>query len=227
MSRLAFWIDVDNTLLNNDDVKKDQDSALRIELGPELTQRYWDIYEEVRKERGVVDIPLTLKRFREQVPTSEISDVQYQHAVSLFMNYPFPRQLYPQALETLQYLNTLGTTVIVSDGDLAYQAEKIFESNIAHVVEGRVLLYTHKQEHIEEILKLYPAEHVASIDDKPQILEDMKRLLGDKVTTVFVKQGKYARERFSDGFTPDISVDHIADLQQIGAEQFVKRSGEE
>ena len=222
MSQLAFWIDVDNTLLNNDDVKKDQDQALQIELGPELAQRYWAIYEDVRKEGRVVDIPLALQHFRGQVPTSEMSDVQYQHAASLFMNYPFPRKLYPGALETLQYLNTLGTTIIVSDGDLAYQAEKIFESNIAHVVEGRVLLYTHKQEHIEEILKVYPAEHVVSVDDKPLILEDMKRLLGNKVTTVFVKQGKYAREGFSAGFTPDISVDHIADLLQISAEQFLK-----
>lgn len=221
MPTLVFWLDVDNTLLNNDEVKIEQDQALQNELGPELAKNYWDIYEDVRHELGVVNIPLALERFREQVPESVIDNTRYEHVVSLFMNYPFPKQVYPGALETLSYLSTLGTTVVVSDGDLTYQAEKIFESNIANAVDGRVLLYVHKQEHLDEIKKKYPADHAVTIDDKPQILEDIKSILGDSVTTVFVEQGKYAKEGFSEGFTPDIAVKNIADVQHITVEQFL------
>ncbi|HTI14741.1 MAG TPA: HAD family hydrolase [Dictyobacter sp.] len=220
MPTLTFWIDVDNTLLANDDVKQRQDDFLQSELGPELTKRYWDAYEQVRKEKGVVDIPFTLRRFREQIPHSELDDYTYRHAHSMFDNFPFYNFLYPEALETLQALNRIGTTVIVSDGDLNYQAEKILNSAVAEAVGGRVLLYIHKQHHLEEIMQRYPADHYAMIDDKPQILADMKKLLGDKLTTVFVKQGKYANAGFPEGFIPDVSVEHLKDLQQLPASQF-------
>ncbi len=67
MPTLAFLLDVDNTLLANDDVKKDFDEHLQVELGPKLTQRFWDIYEQVRHEESVVDIPQSLKLLREDV----------------------------------------------------------------------------------------------------------------------------------------------------------------
>lgn len=221
MPTLVFWIDVDNTLLNNDEVKKAQENVLQVSLGPELTQRYWDTYEAVRKDEGLVDIPQTLERFHAEVPSTEMDDFTYQHVKSVFVNYPFPQNLYPQALETLRYLGTLGTTVIVSDGDLYYQAGKIFESNIASTVDGRVLLYVHKQQHLKEIEQEYPADHVVCIDDKPTILADIKKLLGAKSTTVFVRQGKYAQEAFPEGFTPDITVEHIADLQHLSKSHFL------
>src|SRR5690349_22868584 len=156
MSSLAFWLDVDNTLLNNDGVKEDFDRIIRVELGPELTQRFWDIYEQVREERSVIDIPLSLKRLREQISQQELDELTYEHVRSIFDNYPFVKALYPYTLEVLHHLSQLGTTVIVSDGDPVFQAEKIVNSQLATAVEGRVLLYIHKQEHIDEIMKLYP-----------------------------------------------------------------------
>lgn len=147
MPTLVFLLDVDNTLLDNDNVKKVWDEHLQAELGPELTARFWEIYEQVRHERDVVDIPLALQRFREEIPLTKMDEQTYLHVQSLFENYPFSQALYPHALETLRYLRTLGLTVIVSDGDLYFQAEKIFKSGLAEVVEGRVLLYVHKQEH--------------------------------------------------------------------------------
>ncbi|GCE02793.1 HAD family hydrolase [Dictyobacter aurantiacus] len=220
MSTLVFWIDVDNTLLDNDRVKEEQNQFLLSELGPALTEHYWNLYEEVRKERGVVDIPLTLRRFREKTSQDELDAQTYQHVVSMFENYPFQQAVFPGVFETLQYLNTIGTVVIVSDGDLNYQAEKIFNSALADAVNGRVMLFVHKQEHIDEITKRYPADHYAIIDDKPRILVDVQHLMHDQTTTVFVKQGKYAKEAFPDGFVPDIAVEHIADLKNIPAEQF-------
>ncbi|HYL42512.1 MAG TPA: HAD family hydrolase [Ktedonobacteraceae bacterium] len=222
MPNLVFWIDVDNTLIDNDAVKNDLDAHIQVELGPALSKRFWDIYEQVREASGVVNIPLALQRLREQTPLTELDEQTYLHVQSIFINYPFFKALYPGVLETLQYLRSLGLTVIVSDGDMFFQAEKIFHSNLAEAVEGRVLLYVHKQKHLEEIMQKYPADHYAAIDDKPQILADIKASMGERVTTVFVEQGKYAADQKPTNFHPDISVLHIADLRNFSADQFIK-----
>jgi FMN phosphatase YigB (HAD superfamily) len=221
MATLVFLIDVDNTLIDNDHVKDDLDEHIKVEMGEALTTRFWEIYEQAREESDVVNIPLALKRLREQTSISELDEQTYLHVHSLFDNYPFFNALYPHTLETLHYLRTLGLTVIVSDGDMYFQAEKIFSSAIAETVEGRVLIYTHKQKHLQEIMKLYPADHYAMIDDKPQILADSKLILTNKLTTVFVQQGKYASSQKPANFTPDISVPQIGDLRNYRVEQFL------
>lgn len=221
MTTLAFLIDVDNTLIDNDYVKSDLDKHIRVQMGKTVTDRFWELYEKTREEGDVINIPLALKWLREQTPLSELDELTYQHVHSLFDNYPFFNALYPHALETLRYLRTLGLTVILSDGDLYFQAEKIFNSDIAETVEGRVLLYTHKQEHLQEIMELYPVDHYVMIDDKPEILADSKLILGDKLTTVFVKQGKYAADTPPDNFAPDIVTQHIGDLRRYSSEQFL------
>ena len=221
MLTLVFLIDVDNTLIDNDFVKSDLDEHIKVEMGEKVTNRFWELYEQAREESSVVNIPLALKWLREQTPLSELDEQTYLHVHSLFDNYPFFNALYPHTLETLRYLRTLGLTVIVSDGDLYFQAEKIFNSAIAETVEGRVLIYTHKQEHLYEIMKQYPADHYAMIDDKPQILLESKLILGNKLTTVFVQQGKYAVDSKPDNFTSDITVKHIGDLRRYSAEQIL------
>src|SRR5579859_5499266 len=221
MQTLIFLLDVDNTLLDNDGIKEIWDQHLQVDLGPQLTKRFWDIYEQVRKEREVVDIPLSLSRLREQMPLTELDEQTYKHIHSIFENYPFYQALYPHAIETLQYLRTIGLTVIVSDGDQFFQAEKIVNSALAETVEGRVLLYIHKQEHIDEIMQTYPADHYIMIDDKPQILHDSQQIMRGRLTTVFVVQGKYAHGQLPTGFAPDITVSHIGDLRSYTREQFL------
>lgn len=221
MTTLAFLLDVDNTLLDNDGVKQDFDRLIQVELGPTLTQRFWDIYEQVREEKSVIDIPLSLERLREQTSLQELDEQTYEHVCSIFNNYPFGKAVYPYVFETLQHLSQLGTTVIVSDGDLVFQALKIVNSQLAAAVEGRVLLFVHKQEHLNEVMKHYPADHYVMIDDKPQILVDSKEIMGNRLTTVFVHQGKYAEQQPTP-FTPDITVEHIADLRHYTTEQFLR-----
>jgi FMN phosphatase YigB (HAD superfamily) len=222
MTSLVFLIDVDNTLIANDDVKRDFDAHLQVELGPKLTARFWELYEQARKESAVVDIPLALTWLRQQTPLTEMDEQTYLHVHSIFDNYPFFKALYPHALETLHYLRILGLTVIVSDGDCVFQPEKIFNSDLAEAVEGRVLIYVHKQQHLQEIMQQYPADHYVMIDDKPDILADAKAIMGDCLTTVFIKQGKYAEGEMPANFTPDITVLHIADLRNYSAEQFLR-----
>jgi len=219
MPILVFLLDVDNTLIDNDAAKVDLDEHLKVQLGEKLAARYWELYEQARKQEDVVDIPLALKWLREQTPLSEMDDETYLHVKSIFDNYPYFNRLYPHTLETLQHLRTLGLTVIVSDGDMYFQPEKIFRSDLAETVEGRVLIYKHKQEHLDEIQQRYPADRYVMIDDKPDILADSQALIGNVLTTVFVKQGKYASQ-FPANFKPDITVLHIGDLRTFTAEQF-------
>ena len=222
MPTLVFLLDVDNTLLDNDAVKDDLNEHLKVEVGEQLTARYWELYEQARHESDVVNIPLALQRLRDETPLSVLDEETYRHVHSIFDNYPFFDKLYPYALETLHHLRTLGLTVIVSDGDRCYQPEKIFRSDLAETVEGRVLIYIHKQQHLDEIEQRYPADRYVMIDDKPQILADSAAKMGNVLTTVFVEQGKYATNQHPDGFTPDISVLHIGDLRSYTAEQFLK-----
>ena len=220
MPALVFWLDVDNTLIANDDVKEDLDRHLQSEVGPQLAQRYWDLYEQVRKEESVVDIPRALVELREQTSLAEMDELTFQHVKSIFDNYPFIKALYPYALETVQHLGTLGTTVIVSDGDPIFQSEKILNSSLAEIVDGRVLLYIHKQQHLEETMKAYPGDHYVMVDDKPDILLDTKELLQERVTTVFVRQGKYAKQ-LPEHFQADIALNPIGDLPSYIAPQFL------
>src|SRR5712691_415607 len=221
MSTLVFLIDVDNTLIDFDYVKDDLDEHIKVHMGERVTTFFWELYERTREKSGEINIPLALQWLREQTPLSELDEQTYLHVHSLFDNYPFFNVLYPHTLETLHYLRTLGLTVIVSDGDMYFQAEKIFNSALAETVDGHVLIYTHKQEHLREVKKRYPADHYAMIDDKPQILAESKLILGNNLTTVFVQQGKYAAGQKVANFTPDISVQHIGDLRNYSAEQFL------
>ncbi|MBX5451470.1 HAD family hydrolase [Thermogemmatispora sp.] len=227
MSQLVFWIDVDNTLLNNDQVKAELDRGLRTLLGEGLTERFWNLYEAVRHESGVVDIPQTLRHLREQTPLSELSDEAFQQVRALFEHYPFATALYPGALEVLEHLSHLGLTVIVSDGDHLFQAEKIAHSHLAEAVSGRVLIYDHKERHLEETMRRYPGEHYVAIDDRLDLLAACKAQLGEKLTTVFVRQGRHAEQglRQPGHYQADRSVAAIAELRHCREKDFMPVRG--
>ena len=221
MQSLVFLLDVDNTLLDNDAIKEDWAKQLQAMVGPALARRFWEIYEQVRREREVVDIPLALSRLREEVPITEMDEQTYQRVRSLFEDYPFYKKLYPYAIKALEYLRSIGLTVIVSDGDQVFQAKKIVRSRLVEAVEGRVMILTHKQEHLDEITRAYPANHYVMIDDNPHILHASKQIMTDRLTAVFVVQGHYAAVPPPEGFAPNLTVQHIGDLRNYGREKFL------
>ena len=107
-----FLYDVDNTLLNNDQLKADADTQLFSLLGDQWSDIFWQIYEDVRHQEDVVDIPkrcAVLSRSA-QTPTFATKCGNFEHV-------DFAHYLYPGALAALRYTATLGTNVIVSDGD--------------------------------------------------------------------------------------------------------------
>lgn len=219
--RPVFILDVDNTLLDNDAIKADYDRRLRGLLGSDLLQRFWETYEEVREETGTVDYPLTLERFRADCPDTAV----LEQARALIMDYPFAERLYPDTLATLAHLRQIGRPAIVSDGDQVYQALKIEQSGLRAAVEGHVLIYVHKEDHLSAIMTRWPSMLYIMVDDKARILAATKAQLPDRLVTVHVRQGHYGLETEQYTPPPDISTASIGDLRVYSVEDFIRHIG--
>ena len=71
-------------------------------------------------------------------------------------------------------------------------SRKVERSGLWRAVDDHVLIYIHKESELEYVERLYPANHYVLIDDKLHILTAVKKIWGERVTTVFPKQGHYA-----------------------------------
>ncbi len=209
-SDLVFLIDCDNTLLDNDRVQQELSTHLASEYGADCRDRYWRIFEQLRSELGYADYLGALQLYR----LHHERDTRLLCMSSYLIDYPFADQLYPQALNVVRHLSTIGTTVILSDGNVVFQPRKIERSGIRDAVEGRVLIYIHKERMLDAVADAYPARKYVMIDDKLRVLTAMKQEWGDRLTTVFPRQGHYAFDEKILAQYPaaDITVDRIGDL---------------
>jgi FMN phosphatase YigB (HAD superfamily) len=211
MTDTVVLLDVDNTLLDNDAVIADLRRHLVSVFGPECDARYWDIFEQLRTELGYADYLGALQRYRVEQPR-EMQVLQ----ISLFLlHYPFTTRVYPGALDAIRGLRSRGRTAILSDGDVVFQPRKIERSGLWAAVEGEVLVYIHKEQMLDDVERRYPAQRYVMVDDKIRILSAMKDVWGDRLTTVFVRQGHYAADRAQvDSYPPaDVTIDRIGDLR--------------
>jgi FMN phosphatase YigB (HAD superfamily) len=209
-ARVVFLFDVDNTLLDNDKVAADLQRHLAIELGAEGAQEYWRIFEQLRTELGYADYLGALQRYRDKHPRA-----QHLLSVSDFLiKYPFVERLFPDALKVIEHVQQWGPAVILSDGDVVFQPLKISRSGLTDAVFGRVLIYVHKEQALDDVERCYPSEHYVMVDDKLRILAAVKEFWSSRVTTVFVRQGHYATDpKILASYQPaDISIEHIGDL---------------
>jgi len=207
---VVFLIDVDNTLLDNDRVVADLMRYLEREVGPERQQRYWAIFEELRKELGYADYLGALQRYRVEHPRDP-----HLLTVSYFLvNYPFANRLYPNSLDVIEHLRAWGPTVILSDGDVVFQPRKVERSGLFEAVERNVLIYTHKEVELDDVERRYPANRYVLVDDKLRILAAVKKSWGSRVTTVFPRQGHYATDpKAIQGYPPaDVTIERIGAL---------------
>ena len=207
---LVFLVDVDDTLLENDRIQDDLKRYMENEFGAGCRDRFWAIQEELFNELGYRDYLGALHRFRVEHPY----DPHLVSATSYLMDYPFANRLYPGALDVLEKFRTWGQTVILSDGDVVFQPRKIERSGIFEAVEGHVLIYVHKEEALDDVERRYPARHYILVDDKLRILAAIKKAWGDRVTTVFPRQGKFAHDPKVIASYPaaDVTVERISDL---------------
>ena len=208
-SPVVFLLDVDNTLLDNDRVGADLKRYLTREVGAECQERYWAIFEQLRTELGYADYLGALQRYRvEHAPDPKLLAVS-----SFLVNYPFANRLYPESLDVIERLSQWGPTVIFSDGDVVFQPRKVERSGLFDAVEGRVLIYIHKERELDDVERRYPAEHYVLVDDKLRILTAVKQRWGERLTTVFPQQGHYAHDPAVATYPPaDITLERIGEL---------------
>ena len=207
---VVFLLDCDNTLLDNDRVVSDLSAHLLNEFGPRNRDRYWEIFEELRSELGYTDYLGALQRYR----LGAMNDPRLLRMSSFLVDYPFADRLYPGALEVIAHLRRWGPTVMLSDGDVVFQPRKVQRSGLWDAVEGRVLIYIHKERMLDEVRQRYPARHYVMVDDKLRILAAMKEILRDRLTTVFPRQGHYALDPHILATYPpaDLAIERIGDL---------------
>jgi FMN phosphatase YigB (HAD superfamily) len=210
---VVFLLDVDNTLLDNDRVTADLRKHLSQHFGDERQQRYWASFEELRSELGYADYLGALQRFRLAYP----HDTHLLEMSMYLVDYPFANRLFPESLDVIDRMKEHGLPVILTDGDVVFQPRKIERSGLWSAVEGNVLLYVHKEQELDDVERRYPAERYVLVDDKLRILAAIKEQWGDRVTTVFVRQGHYAHDPEVLATYPeaDVSVDRIGNLLEL------------
>jgi FMN phosphatase YigB (HAD superfamily) len=205
-----FLLDVDNTLLDNDRFTADLGDRVEKCFGAAERARYWDIFAQRRAALGLADYLGSLQEFRAGLD----DDPQLLDMSQYLLEYPFASRLFPRALEAIAHLRTLGFPVVLSDGDIVFQPRKIQRSGVWDAVEGRVMIYVHKEKVLDHVQRRFPAKHYVMVDDKASILAAMKSALGAQLTSVFVRQGHYALAAESNSVVPapDLVIERIGDL---------------
>jgi FMN phosphatase YigB (HAD superfamily) len=212
---VVFLLDVDNTLLDNDRIIVDLRGHLEREFGIASAERYWTIFEQRRSELGYADYLGALQRYRSDVEADGGADAQRLLLMSRFLiDYPFADRLYAGALAAVAHLGRFGPTVILSDGDVVFQPHKVQRSGLWDAVDGRVLIYVHKEQMLPAVQRCYPARHYVMVDDKLRILAAMKAAWRERLTTVFPRQGHYAFDPAIIAAYPpaDIAVENVGEL---------------
>ncbi len=206
----------------------------------ERRSKSWELYEIVRCDEDYVDFPATLARFRAEFPHESCSD----EVAQLIEDFPYRDYVYPGAFDAIAEVWRVATPVILSDGDSVFQPRKIARAGLEDAVppvilsdgdsvfqprkiaragledavRGNVLVFVHKEQHLDELARRFPGSRPAFVDDKAPILGRIKRRLGDAATTIHVHQGKYAAARVDRGDpAPDVEIDAIAGLGAVVA----------
>jgi FMN phosphatase YigB (HAD superfamily) len=216
---VAFLFDVDNTLVDNDHVAADLRAHLDREVGMDCGGHYWALFAELRDELGYADYLGALQRYRDERPR----DLRVLAVSHFLISYPFANRLYPGSLDALDHCAAMGTTAILSDGDAVFQPRKISRAGLYDAVDGRVLIYIHKEQELDDVIARLPADHYVLVDDKVRILSAVKAAWGPKVTTVWPRQGHYALDsadvaRYP---APDVVIERIGELVGWGVEALV------
>jgi FMN phosphatase YigB (HAD superfamily) len=209
-SQVVFLFDVDNTLLDNDRVIADLRRHLENKVGSVRARRYWRIFEKLRTELGYADYLGALQRYRAENPC----DLRLLTVSRFLIDYPFANRLFPNSLDVIGRFRKRGIVAILSDGDVVFQPRKVQRSGLFEAVDGNVLIYVHKEQELDDVAQRFPARHYVLIDDKLRILTAVKKIWKARVTTVFVRQGRYATDPKALSTYPpaDVTIDHIGDL---------------
>ncbi len=218
MNDTVFLFDADNTLIDNDRIQRDLDAHLGATFGEATRKRYWAIYDERFATLGYADYFGALQLCR----LENLSDPRMLKLATWLIDYPFAERLYPGALEAVGHVRQWGRVVLLSDGDAVYQPRKVERSGLWSAFGGEVLIFVHKEKELDFVERLYPAQRYVLIDDKLRILAAVKAVWGDRVATVFPRQGRYAHDAAVLASYPkaDVAIDAIRDIVALDRDAF-------
>jgi len=218
---IVFLFDVDNTLLDNDRVQADLSEHLERTYGAATRDRYWKIFEDLRGELGYADYLGALERYR----IEDLHRPELLRMSNWLADYPFGDRLYPGALDAVRHVRQWGRVVILSDGDAVFQPRKVERSGLWRAFDDQVLIYVHKEQELDDVRRFHPADHYVLIDDKVRILSAVKTIWGETVTTVFPRQGHYARDVEEVAKYPpaDIELAGIGELLKHDRSSFLRK----
>ena len=225
---MVFLVDVDNTLLDNDRLIDDLREHLVHAFGAECAALYWTRFEQLRDQLGYADYLGALQLYRQDVAQRGGQAHALLQVSGFLVDYPFRERVFPGAFDALAQLAHVGPTVILSDGDVVFQPRKIQRSGLWDAVDGRVLIYVHKEAMLDDVRRLFPARRYAVVDDKPRLLGAFKAAWGDGVTTVFPRQGHYAHDaaEVARHPPPDVVVEHIGELARTNIAHWIPSRSE-
>ena len=221
---VVFLFDVDNTLLDNDRVTADLRRHLAGAFGEDCAEWYWKAFEELRSELGYADYLGALQRFRVEHPR----DPNLLGVSTWLVNYPFANRLYPGSLDAVERCKERGPVVILSDGDVVFQPRKVERSGLWDAVDGNVLIYIHKEEMLDDVEARFPARRYVMVDDKLRILDAMRSVWGDRLVTVFPRQGHYALDPaiYARYAPADVTLERIGELAEYDWDGLIGSSGD-
>ncbi len=209
MNRIVFLVDVDNTLLDNDQIQADIRTYLARNTAP-LPRSL------LGHSRGFVCGTWLsgLSRRASALPRRAPGRHGPVVDVVILGRLPVRQPPVPGRAGCACTIPWMGSNRAPHDGDVVFQPRKVERSGLSEAVGSQVLIYIHKELALDDIAARYPAQHYVLVDDKPRILAAVKEAWGQRVTTVFPRQGQYAHDAKALGsFTiPDVTVDRIGDL---------------
>ena len=202
---VAFLVDVDDTLLDNDRIRADFEEHLESTYGSERRDAYWTIQERRFAELGYRDYVGAVQEWwaigGHGSTTPRLLRVPPRVPVrrpAVCRSARGPRA--PAGCRT--------HVIVLTDGDAIFQPRKIARSGIRDVADD-VLVYVHKEDELEDVERRHPAARYVLVDDKVRILSAVKRQWADRVTTVLPMQGQFAND-------PTIAAAHPAPDVTVG-----------
>lgn len=207
--KLAFFVDVDNTLLDNDHVKDEIKKSLIKVLGVEETADFWRHHDNFRSEKQLVDFPKIIHHYCKE----KHSDTCELKVWNIFSSIEFKHALFPSSIPVLKHLKTIGKVILFTEGDSVYQKMKLENSGLASAAD-QTILCEHKLSELPKIVKKYKAYKMVFIDDRATSLDKIKEKYA-QAFTIEVLQGHYSTVDHISHRQPDLKIDSIAKLLRL------------
>ena len=192
MDDIVFLFDVDNTLLDNDRVQAD----LGAHLGDDVRRRRRATATGRSSRSCAASSATPTISARSSATGSRTCTIRALLRMSNWLvDYPFAERLYPgrAGRRAARRGNGAGRSSCPTATRCSSRARSSAPACGRRSTDN-VLIYIHKEQELDDVERLYPAQHYVLIDDKLRILAAVKEIWGDRVTTVFPRQGHYAHD---------------------------------